>query len=65
MKKKLESVEIEGVAMKCEHTFYPEADLVAFGNYLLSEERAKTIESEENKNKVHDCDLRNWEEHNN
>lgn len=43
---------------------FTEKDLIAFGNYLLSADRAKTIESEENKNKVHDCDLCNWEEQN-
>ncbi|WP_163320938.1 hypothetical protein [Dysgonomonas sp. 520] len=42
--------------------FITQQDLVSFGNYLLSEERAATIESKENKSKVHDCDVANWKE---
>ena len=35
-------------------------DLVSFGNYLLSEDRAATIEKEELKGLVGEWDLRNW-----
>ena len=34
--------------------------LVDFGNYLLSDKRAATIENEENKKVVTDADLANW-----
>lgn len=40
---------------------YKEIDLVSFGNYLLSQERDKTILDEKNKDKVNDVDLKNWE----
>ena len=43
-----------------EEKIYTEKDLVDFGNYLLSEERNKTIESEEMKSVVGDWDLANW-----
>jgi hypothetical protein len=43
-----------------EEKIYTEKDLVDFGNYLLSEQRNKTIESEEMKSVVGDWDLRNW-----
>lgn len=38
---------------------YTEKDLVAFGNYLLSEKRSKRIEGD--KSVVHDPDLKNWQ----
>lgn len=47
-----------------EEKVYTEKDLVDFGNYLLSEERNKTIESEEMKSVVGDWDLANWSENN-
>lgn len=43
-----------------EEKVYTEKDLVDFGNYLLSEERNETIESEEMKSVVGDWDLANW-----
>lgn len=39
---------------------FSEKDLVDFGNYLLSEKRAETIEQKENINEVHDVDIANW-----
>lgn len=39
---------------------YTEAELVAFGNYLLSKQRTETIEVKENLDKVHDCDIENF-----
>lgn len=45
-----------------EFYLYSEKDLVEFGNYMLSEERNKTIENEDNKAFVHDCDIRNFNE---
>lgn len=47
-----------------EEKIYTEKDLVDFGNYLLSEERNKTIESEEMKSVVGDWDIANWSENN-
>ena len=47
-----------------EEKIYTEKDLVDFGNYLLSEQRNKTIESEEMKSVVGDWDLANWSENN-
>lgn len=44
---------------------FSEKDLVDFGNYLLSEERAETIENKENINQVHDVDIANWKEKSN
>jgi len=38
---------------------YTEADLVSFGNYVLSEERSKTI-VQGTKDKIYDADLANW-----
>lgn len=58
--------------VKVEHIFLPQVkpvavkvgftceDLVSFGNYLLSPERAATIEKEELKSLVGDWDIRNW-----
>lgn len=43
------------------YKLYKEIDLVSFGNYLLSQERDKTILDEKNKDKVNDVDLKNWE----
>lgn len=52
--------------------YYDEHDLVTFGEYLLSEERAKRIESnwdsgdsvslEERKSQIYHADLENWKE---
>lgn len=39
---------------------FTEADLVSFGNYLLSDERNNNIESEEAKHYVGDWDVSNW-----
>lgn len=47
-----------------EEKIYTEKDLVDFGNYLLSEKRNKTIESEEMKSVVGDWDIANWSENN-
>lgn len=47
-----------------EEKVYTEKDLVDFGNYLLSEERNKTIESEEMKSVVGDWDIANWSDNN-
>lgn len=44
-----------------ETILYSEEKLIEFGNYLLSEERDKTIEHEQLKDKVTDADLKNWE----
>lgn len=44
------------------YKLYKEIDLVSFGNYILSQDRDKTIENEQLKDKVTDADLRNWEE---
>lgn len=40
---------------------YTKEDLISFGNYLLSKERDKTILDENNKDKVTDADIKNWE----
>lgn len=52
--------------------YYEERDLVTFGEYLLSEERSKRIESnwdsgdsvslEERKSQIYHADLENWKE---
>lgn len=47
-----------------EEKIYTEKDLVDFGNYLLSEKRNETIESEEMKSVVGDWDIANWSENN-
>jgi hypothetical protein len=39
---------------------FTEADLVSFGNYLLSDERNNIIESEEAQHYVEDWDVSNW-----
>jgi hypothetical protein len=39
---------------------FTEADLVRFGNHLLSDERNNDIESEEAKHYVGDWDVSNW-----
>lgn len=39
---------------------FTEADLVSFGNYLLSDERNNNIESEEAQRYVGDWDVSNW-----
>lgn len=39
---------------------YTEADLVSFGNFLLSEERTASIEDEKMRNVVGDWDIANW-----
>lgn len=41
---------------------YTEKELVAFGNYLLSDERKETIVHPQVKDKVNDVDLANWKE---
>lgn len=41
---------------------YTEADLVKFGQYLLSEQREQSIENKDNLREVHDRDLANWRE---
>lgn len=41
---------------------YTEADLVSFGNYLLSEERDNTIDNKTLSRMVGDWDIQNWEE---
>ena len=41
---------------------YSKKDLVAFGNYLLSKQRAKTVINETSKNKVTHADLENFKE---
>lgn len=38
---------------------YTEKDLVKFGNYLLSEERSKSILNKDNLDKVHNEDISN------
>ncbi len=70
-KKSAES-ESKQLNVKVEHIFLPQVkpvavkvgftceDLVSFGNYLLSPERAATIEKEELKSLVGDWDIRNW-----
>lgn len=40
---------------------YTEADLVSFGNFLLSEERNASIEDEKMRNVVGDWDIANWD----
>lgn len=55
----LDNIEIKN-KYNMEEKIYTEKDLVDFGNYLLSEQRNKTIESEEMKSVVGDWDLRNW-----
>ena len=47
-----------------EEKVYTEKDLVDFGNYLLSEKRNETIESEEMKSVVGDWDIANWSDNN-
>lgn len=39
---------------------FTEADLVSFGNYLLSDKRNNNIESEEAQHYVGDWGVRNW-----
>jgi hypothetical protein len=39
---------------------FTEADLVSFGNYLLSDKRNNRIERKEAKNYVGDWDVSNW-----
>jgi len=41
---------------------YTEADLVSFGNYVLSEERARLLIHGELYRIVHDADLVNWKD---
>ena len=38
------------------------ADLVSFGNYLLSKERKKNLVNPTNKRSVTDADLANWKQ---
>ena len=45
---------------KKKKTTYTEAQLIAFGNYLLSKERKESIVNEANQEQVTDADLRNW-----
>ena len=39
---------------------FTEADLISFGNYLLSDKRNNNIESEEAQRYVGDRDVSNW-----
>ena len=55
----LDNIEIKN-QYNMEEKVYTEKDLVDFGNYLLSEKRNKTIESEEMKSVVGDWDIANW-----
>lgn len=41
-------------------TYFNKKDLVEFGNYLLSEERAEKIVNKENVRKVHNEDIENF-----
>ena len=41
-----------------------EKQLVEFGNFLLSEERSKSIINKNNINKVHHSYIENWKESN-
>lgn len=41
---------------------YTLAELVSFGNYLLSKQRNKSIKNEQSKHLVGDWDIANWEE---
>lgn len=45
------------ITMKAKFT---EADLISFGNYLLSDKRNNNIESEEAQHYVGDWDVSNW-----
>ena len=41
---------------------YTLAELISFGNYLLSEQRNKLVTNEQSKHLVGDWDIANWEE---
>ena len=41
---------------------YTEADLVSFGNYVLSDERTKRVIHDDMFKAVSDADLANWKE---
>jgi len=41
---------------------FTEKDLVDFGNYLMSNERKRTIKTKENIKQVHDCDIANFKD---
>lgn len=44
-----------------EYKLYSEKELISFGNYLLSKERAKLVKNKVNKDKVSDSDLQNFD----
>ena len=41
---------------------YTLAELISFGNYLLSEQRNKSVTNEQSKHLVGDWDIANWGE---
>lgn len=46
-------------------TYFEDKDLVSFGNYLMSDERDKTVKHETNKQAVTHADLENWKKQTN